>query len=103
MDVVLDETFHLSILLRRIISTAMYPNQQCELLAPLTMLYHYAKVRMMQGDADALTEARAALNRLINMPADNVLVASFQALAPQATGADRWARSRGAPIMNCIR
>ena len=47
------------------------------------MLYHYAKVRMMQGDADALTEARAALNRLINMPADNVLVASLQALAPQ--------------------
>jgi hypothetical protein len=32
----LDETFHFMILLRRIISTALCPNQQCGLLAPLT-------------------------------------------------------------------
>jgi hypothetical protein len=31
------------ILLRRIISTALCPNQQCGLLAPLTMLYQTAE------------------------------------------------------------
>lgn len=47
------------------------------------LLYHFAKVRLLQSDAEALPEARAALHRLRQAHPSDALGQAVQKLAPE--------------------
>jgi hypothetical protein len=65
-------------------------------------LYHYAKVRMLQSDADALPQARQALDRLAVLHPADALGQAVQRLAPQllAAIAAREGRAAGNSVVN---